>query len=520
MQCKHETTNAVIEAQITDDDLLAGLEDPDAHDDTPQFQFNEEVQYQILAAMFHEPEILGAATQTLDARAFTDRGMSSLARIAIDYYKSFEKCPPKLVLKQELERMHKDRKHLVYYLAVLNKAYDYIYQFQAREWIKGQILMFAKATAVQRAFHNYLKGLTDGKLDIDDLHKAYCDEFEKIKALQVSEEELVGLDAVEFFDHASQAEREWLLDGWLAERSIHLFAGEKKLGKSTLVLSMIPSLITGRPWFNRLATVPCHVLYIDFENPLDYIRDNLLANMPREDWEAVRDRLSIPKVLPSALTGEWLTSYIQKNGLLGKKLAIFVDSAFAAFNSLFAGGKRVWENTGSDVRTAILPLAEVARKTGAAISLVHHDNKSGDTTGSGQWEGAVDYVWHYTKETSSRRLTAKWGRWVSGKPTALVFQYQDRLLLAGTTAETKQKVHTDKLAELLSNIPDLELDAEPTEATTVTQTSLREQTGWSVGDVSERLAELEQMGRIRKEKLGEGNRSRLPWRYWQHSCLS
>lgn len=519
----NESTNNIVAQQQdseSTDDVLAGLVNPDEPVETPTFQYNDETQHQILAAMFHEADILDCAAKTLNPKAFTVKGLSTAARIAIDYWDRYRKVPPKLVLHSELERELRDAKALPFYKGLVNAVYDYTYQCEAKEWVKHKLIMFAKTTAIHQAFRNYLKGLEDGKLDIDELHKGYCDEFQKIKALAVTEDELVGLDAVEFFEFASQKEREWLLEGWIAEGSIHLLAGEKKLGKSTLLLSMIPALVTGRPWCDAIGTIESHVVYIDFENPADYIRDNLLANMPRPEWEAVRDRLSVPRKLPGALTGEWLTQYIEKNGLGGKKLIVFIDSAFAAFNALFAGAKRVWENTGSDVRTAMLPLAEVARQTGAAVVLIHHDNKSGDTTGSGQWEGAVDYVWHYTKDGRGRKLSAKWGRWVAAKPTSLVFEYDDRLALVGTAGQVKQKERDGRLEELLRIIPDLELDAEPTEGNTVTQAELREQLGLSSGEVSVRLQQLQKDGRIKVGKVGNGNPTRLPNRYWQHSCLS
>jgi hypothetical protein len=246
--------------------------------------------------------------------------------------------------------------------------------------------------------------------------------------------------------------------------------------------------------------------------------------MPKAKWEAVRKRLNVPKKLPPAVTGDWLRQYMERNKLLGQKGVVFLDSAFAAFNALFASGKRVWENTGSDVRAALTPLAEVARETGWAIVIIHHDNKEGDTTGSGQWEGAVDYVWHYTVRGAGRQLAAKWGRWVAAKPETLVFEKpEDRLLLCGSALDCRQKESLTeeslKLAEILKHIPDLPLDEEASEGNTVTSADLQNKTGLSNAEVGRRLEVLLGRGQIRRDKLGEGNPTRLPYRYWQNSCL-
>jgi len=282
---------------------------------------------------------------------------------------------------------------------------------------------------------------------------------------------------------------------------------------------MIPALVTGTPWFGKIKTKPCHVLYLDFENPPDYIRDNLLYNMPREDWEAVASKLSIPAEMPFCVSREWLLRYMERNKLLGQAGVVFIDSAIAAFNGLFSGQNRLWENNQSDVRAALKHTEDVARQTGWAVVIVHHQNKTGGTGGSMQWGGGVDLMLSYNEKDGGRVLSAKGGRWSGKRPISLIFaKPEERLVLMGDACQVFHQEEDGKLDEILDLIPSLGLDEAPSEGNTITAEQLRDMTGLSNGLLSTRLNALREKGLLQREKLGDGNKSRLPYRYWR--CAS
>lgn len=494
------------------DDLLndPDLQDPDASDlSSPPFKFDAEIQNQILAAMLQNREMLALASEAIKPNAFTERTHKTIAKIAIDFWTRYRDLPTADIMADELRVAVKDEKTKAAYIARLKISYELPHELLKYDYLRDQMAAFGKQAAFLRVYNKNLSDLAEGKCDISELKKRFCEDIEKIEALEVSEETLKALDAIQYFESADAVQRECWLEGWIMSHSLHLFVGSKKIGKSTLVHSLIPSLITGKPWFGKLATVPTHVLYLDYENPRDYVRDNLLAQMPRDQWHEVRDRFLAPNVLPVALTGEWLKQFLEHNKLTGKKVVIFVDSAYAAFNGLFVGLKRVWDNQGTDVRSAMKPLEEVARQYGAAIVVVHHDNKAGDTAGNAQWEAAVDYVWHYEAERNDRTLSPKWGRWTGPKPAELVFSKpDDHLLLSGTGKELRKEKQAEEseadLERLLAVVPEIALGEVQTEQNSIKQRGLNERWKMSVGKLSALISTGIERGLIERIRIGDG----------------
>lgn len=522
MQQEQSNTQPDLGAIPDSDDIFLTdptLQNPDIPNND-KFQFDDEIQELILGAMLQDKDFLGFAADIVKPTHFTVKGASNIAEVAIEFWQKFKMVPGKAILQAELKQRHKGAKSLTLYLAMLNKVIDYGYDLYPMGYLREQCTAFAKIQSLRRLHHRFLDQLKEGKRTFDELHVEYVAEVDKLNAMQVSGDVLGGFDAEEFFNFAETEKREWLLDNWIAEGSIHLFAGAKKIGKSTLVHSLIPALVTGQEWFGSVPVTQCNVLYVDLENPVDYIRDNLLQSMPRDQWRNVSDRLSIPKNRPAAITGEWLKQYMEANSLIGKKGVIFIDSGFAAFNKLFEGTKRVWENTGSDVRTAIKPLEQVARDTGWAVVLIHHDNKAGDTGGSTQWEASVDYVWHYEAKGEKRHLEAKHGRWVQEKPATIVFEKPgSRLELSGTASQIKathyQEKVTDDLAAVFSEIPAHSMGTTPTEANTITAGEIIANTGMGKNKVRDILGDLVKTCQICADRLGDNKSRNAPVRYWQ-----
>ena len=113
-------------------------------------------------------------------------------------------------------------------------------------------------------------------------------------------------------------------------------------------MSMIPALISGQPWFGKIPTIQSTVLYLDWENPANYVAGNVQAQFSRDDWELYKENLIIPEKLPAYLSIEWLDIVYTKYQISGP-LVLIVDSAYAAFGAKFAAKNSTWENNGSDV---------------------------------------------------------------------------------------------------------------------------------------------------------------------------
>jgi energy-coupling factor transporter ATP-binding protein EcfA2 len=374
---------------------------------------------------------------------------------------------------------------------------------------------------LRKAFTDALKGFEQGRYDFAPTI-ATLQEAQTIPQSNAST--LEALDAIEFFEMAEQDERTWLLDRWICEGSLHLFAGQKKIGKSTLLHSMIGSLMTGQDWFEEIGCQQAPVVYLDFENPADYVKSNLLQMMPRQDYEPVRKWLRVPKSLPSALTGEWLMRFLDHNNLTAYSSGvIFIDSARRAFNGLFPDVSN-WENNASEVSRCMQPMLKIARDTNFAVVIIHHDNKSNDSAGSVDWEAVSDFVWHYTASGTDRILSSKHGRYVGREPESMVFRKpEDRLQLAGLAgdirAQQSDKKRQSKLDELVCDvvphIPELDLGAEATETNTVTVRDLIEKTGKSRDVLQKELRSLRIEGVVQSGQMKPGKNK--PLHYWRNN---
>ena len=218
-----------------------------------------------------------------------------------------------------------------------------------------------------------------------------------------------------------------------------MWVGAKKLGKTSTLASLIPSLMSGSRWHEEIAVKQCPVIVVDFENPQSYIAENLLMYATREQFSEHRENLCIPKENPKSLSKEFLQALIEKRYPDQKTGVVVIDAAVAAFGARF-GHISDWDNKASEVRKVLHELLAVARATNWAIVLVHHANKQGDTGGTVHWEAAVDFVLSFERAKSDRQLVAKWGRWVKSKPDRLVFRkVGDAIQLIDAREETSRQ---------------------------------------------------------------------------------
>jgi hypothetical protein len=284
---------------------------------------------------------------------------------------------------------------------------------------------------------------------------------------------------------------------------------------------MMTVLMTGQDWFGETPCQQVPVVYLDFENPDDYVKNNLLQMMPEQGYQSVRRFLRVPRTLPSALTGDWLLRFLEHNGLTEHQSGvIFIDSARRAFNGLFPNVSN-WENNASEVDRCMQPLLKVARETNFAVVVIHHDNKSGDSAGSVDWEAICDFVWHYTASGSERTLSSKHGRYVGPEPASMVFcKPQNKLEFSGFTgdirAEQAKAKRQSKLDEILEavvpHIPELPLGTEPTQGNTVTVHDLLQLTGRNQYTLQKELRRLRDEGIINARQLEPGRNK--PLYYW------
>lgn len=487
-----------------------------------RFSFDDNQQRRVLSVILRDDEVARLAAERLSPMAFSNKAHQAVASCTFQFLQKYKGLPTHDILMGDMRQRWADHKGKGPLLEEVQKVLCYTAPNQCeRQFYFDEIVRLAKADIFRRTFSDGLKAIDQGNYDFSPII-AGLQEAQTISGDNSST--LEALDAIEFFEMAEQDERSWLLDRWICEGSLHLFAGQKKIGKSTLLHSMIAALMTGQDWFEEIGCQQAPVVYLDFENPADYVKSNLLQMMPRQDYEPVREWLRVPKSLPTALTGDWLLRFLDHNNLTAYSSGvIFIDSARRAFNGLFPDVSN-WENNASEVSRCMQPMLKVARDTNFAVVIIHHDNKSNDSAGSVDWEAVSDFVWHYTASGTDRILSSKHGRYVGREPESMVFRKpEDRLQLAGLAgdirAQQSEKQRQSKLDELVCDvvphIPELDLGAEATETNTVTVRDLIEKTGKSRDVLQKELRSLRIEGVVQSGQMKPGKNK--PLHYWRNN---
>jgi len=67
----------------------------------------------------------------------------------------------------------------------------------------------------------------------------------------------------------------WIIEPYVAEKSIVMLGGKSSSYKTWSALNMAICIVSGLPLFNRFATVPVNVLYIDEENGIDVLKERV-----------------------------------------------------------------------------------------------------------------------------------------------------------------------------------------------------------------------------------------------------
>jgi len=205
--------------------------------------------------------------------------------------------------------------------------------------------------------------------------------------------------------YASQLEgwvptpRPWLIDGVLLRKTVTLFAGPPKIGKSLLLQQLLTSVATGLPWLNR-EVIRCRAFGLFTEDPDDELRRrqldlNVLVDRSPADleldlsWDARegKDALLVeyekfsdrPKFTP---LWDQLWDFVREEGIE----VVGIDTAAVVF-----GGN---ENFRGQVTSFMRELVKQAIAINGAIVLTAHPSKTGANSYSGStaWLGSSRFA--------------------------------------------------------------------------------------------------------------------------------
>ena len=220
----------------------------------------------------------------------------------------------------------------------------------------------------------------------------------------------------------------WLWPAWLALGKLALVDGDPGLGKSAMTLDLAARVSAGKTFPDGAECEPAGVVLLSAEDGLaDTIRPRLdaagadtskilaLATVPDEDGH---DRLlSIPEDLA-----------LIENGIRRVEARLVVVDPLMAFLSGDTNSHR-----DQDVRRALAPLAGLAEKTGSAVLVVRHLNKTAANNPLYRGGGSIGiigaarmaFVVGKDPQDENRRVLASTKNNLAMPPQSLMFGLQE-----------------------------------------------------------------------------------------------
>jgi AAA domain-containing protein len=481
------------------------LIDPDADIGQPYATVDWDTTFtnQVLTTMTCHIDVAREAATMMNPKSILDKGQAALFQVIAEYVKEYDVLPTKDWVLQDVRRRFTNSKSRDGYLGHVHAVYDFGVPTHPQHCRK-LINELAKASALKA----HVNAVTSGKKPIGDSAQDYATELERIGS---SASDLYDdMDFEAFTEWAEASSWEWMLENWIAGGAVHLISGDPKVGKTTLLLNMASHLMRGAEWYGIPSKkVPC--LFLEFEpNPPRFLSGTLHAQATPEENAAIKNMWHFPRKLPPAVTAEWLKGYLKR---IGEPCVVFIDSAASCFEALFPKATD-WMNSRECVTRAVQPVAKVCQETGCSVVLIHHDNKSGDVSGSNHWLGAVDYVWRYAKADGGRELRCQAGRFLGNRPQPVAFTQEGvKLVLCPTRAQAETLEQRSEQEEILELLPVIPLPQQPTadQAMTVEQLA----TGLAVlpNTLQKRLRALVDDRKVHRQRFGSG--AQQAYHYWR-----
>jgi hypothetical protein len=182
--------------------------------------------------------------------------------------------------------------------------------------------------------------------------------------------------------------RQWVVPGLLLRRNVSILVAPPGSGKSLLTLQMGLMMATGMAWGGWRPRKPCKVLIINSEDDTDEMRRRLYAaygEMQITRLDQLHDRLAIAEAPGNIIIAkaDSRTKTVVEQPIVARLVLTVIEHQFDVlivdpFSETFEGD----ENSNSELKWAAVLWRTIARKTGAAVMLVHHTRKFGAEAGN------------------------------------------------------------------------------------------------------------------------------------------
>lgn len=182
--------------------------------------------------------------------------------------------------------------------------------------------------------------------------------------------------------------RQWIVPGLLLRRNVTILVAPPGSGKSLLTLQMGLMMGSGMTWGGWRPRAPVKSLIINAEDDNDEMRRRLFAaceEMGITEPGMLRDRVAIAEAPGDIIIAkaDARSKTVVRTPMVERLVQTVIDNGFDVlvvdpFAETFEGD----ENSNSELKWAAVLWREIARRTNAAVMLVHHTRKFGAEAGN------------------------------------------------------------------------------------------------------------------------------------------
>jgi hypothetical protein len=187
----------------------------------------------------------------------------------------------------------------------------------------------------------------------------------------------------------------WLIQDVLVEATAVVLSGDSQSFKTFSALDMALCVATGTPWHGRPVQSGA-VVYIAAEGGWT-LRDRLEAWETGRGIEAPEERfhlLEVPVSIGDVATVASFSAFIQERA-----------PRLVVIDTLSACAEGLKENASEDMATFVRHMKAIARATGAAVVVIHHNNKGGDLRGAVSLKNDADTHITFERQGEEEELT-------------------------------------------------------------------------------------------------------------------